>query len=155
MRTYAEIQAEIAEWEDELSDALDELCDLHLVEDGDSMLHEYDDAEVEWLEMKYADIYERIDCAEFWLEELEAELEDCRRADGTDELIEFVEIAEESALSELAAFGHVEPWFFGEPDLNEFDLWCDERHLSDIEWSAWNDATDDMDWRFFELDMSM
>ena len=72
-----------------------------------------------------------------------------------EELVEFAEIAEESALSEVAVYGYAAPWFFGEPDLNELDLWYDERRLDDEGWNAWNDAADDIPERFFELDMSM
>ena len=72
-----------------------------------------------------------------------------------DHIIELVEMAEESALDERAAFGTAVPWFFGEPDLNEFDVWCDEKHLTADEWEAWNAATDDIPEKFFELDMSM
>jgi len=70
-----------------------------------------------------------------------------------EECIELAEVAEESALVELAVFGYAEPWLYGEPDLNEGDVWFEDRYLTDEEWEAWDAATDDIP-GFFELDMS-
>ena len=86
---------------------------------------------------------------------------DAYGAEERDELLELVEMAEESALSELGAFGSAEPWFYGEPDMswygadNSKTVWSDERYLVGEEWDAWDAATDDIPERFFELDWSM
>ena len=78
-----------------------------------------------------------------------------------DEVCRLVEIAEESALSELGAFGSAEPWFYGEPEQSAYGarfsktVWSDERCLVGEEWDAWDAATEDIPERFFELDWSM
>lgn len=85
-----------------------------------------------------------------------------RMLDDISEAAELAEIAEESAESELAAFGNAEPWFYGEPELNVFGpdyskgIWSEERQFTeDEEYDAWNAAIDDIPERFFELDWSM
>lgn len=81
-------------------------------------------------------------------------------------VIELVEVAEESTLSELAAFGSCQGWFFGSAECSMvyetgFELWQEDRiecfnedwSLSD-EWLAWNDASEDIP-EFFELNLSV
>ena len=83
-----------------------------------------------------------------------------------DDIVELAELAEESAMSELAAFGNCHGWFFGSADASivwetGFELWQDERvecfnedwSLSE-EWLAWDAASEDIP-DFFELSLSV
>lgn len=79
-------------------------------------------------------------------------------------VIELAEIAEESALSELAAFGSCQGWLFGSCDASftdtGFELYEDDRmemfdgwEVSD-EWRAWEAASEDIP-MFFEVNLSI
>lgn len=80
-------------------------------------------------------------------------------------VIELAEIAEESALSELAAFGSCQGWLFGSCDASVvwetgFELYEDEHvemfdgwEVSD-EWRAWEAASEDIP-MFFEVNLSI
>ena len=81
-------------------------------------------------------------------------------------IVELVEVAEESTLSELAAFGSCQGWFFGSAECSMvyetgFELWEDDRmepfddewNVTE-EWLAWDDASEDIP-EFFELNLSV
>ena len=96
----------------------------------------------------------------YWDAVEEYEREEAERE--VEELAELAEMAEENALTELEVFGNVEPWFYGEPEVNVFGVdyktrvWSEERIFADDEeYAAWDAATDDIPEKFFELDWSM
>lgn len=81
-------------------------------------------------------------------------------------IVELVEVAEESTLSELSAFGSCQGWFFGSAECpmvyeTGFELWEDDRmepfddewNVTE-EWLAWDDASEDIP-GFFELNLSV
>ena len=82
-----------------------------------------------------------------------------------EQVIELAEVAEESALSELAAFGSCQGWFFGSAEApivyeTGFELFEDDRiEMFDgdevsQEWRAWEAASDDIP-EFFEVNLSI
>ena len=83
-----------------------------------------------------------------------------------DETIELAELAEESCMSELAAFGDCQGWFFGSAEApivyeTGFELWeddgiemLDEDWNVTEEWFAWDAASEDIP-RFYEMNLSL
>lgn len=83
-----------------------------------------------------------------------------------DEVIELAELANESAMSEISAFGSCQGWFFGAAEVSAvyetgYELWEDERvEMFDEEWNvseewlAWDAASEDIP-GFFELNLSV
>ena len=88
-----------------------------------------------------------------------------RWADRSERWAELAEVAEESALSELAAFGSCQGWFFGSAECSVvyetgFELYEDDRiEMFDgdgvsQEWRAWEAASEDIP-GFFALNLSI
>jgi hypothetical protein len=82
-----------------------------------------------------------------------------------EQVIELAEMAEESALSELGAFGSCQGWFFGSAECSMvyesgLELYEDDRiEMFDggevsQEWRAWEAASEDIP-MFFEVNLSI
>ena len=81
-------------------------------------------------------------------------------------IAEMAELAEESALAELGAFGSCQGWFFGSAEApvvweTGFELWEEERMECfdedwnvTKEWLAWEAASEDIP-GFYELNLSL
>ena len=109
---------------------------------------EWEDDDDEWIEMREA--YEE-------LEREKAERDDW--AIESEQAAELAEFAERSAMSELAAFGSCQGWFFGSAEApivyeTGFKLWEEAEADIEFEWRAWDAASEDIT-GFFELNLSV